>query len=329
MAIKDYEFVPLFEKFIKYSYSGKRVKADGNKIKPQTVDNYMYVLRYLKEYEDKYEMILRIKIMSGYNKRIFIAERNYWKKFYTQFTDFLYNSKNCYDNYVGTVIKVIRIFFNFLNKDMSIQTGEFYKTFYVRREEVPIVTLLPEQLQFLICNTDFENTLPKSLQKTKDVFVFGCTVALRVSDLFAIKFNDIEKVGSFYYLPVKTIKTGTVVRIKLPDYAIAIIEKFKYAAKGRKTIFPPIPRTRFNNQIKEIAELAGWIKDMGRQRKKRGLNTKTIVKDDGSQHRFCDLVSSHTMRRTAITTMLMFGMKEHVVKKISGHSDNSKSFHQC
>jgi integrase len=173
--------------------------------------------------------------MSGYNKRIFIAERNYWKKFYTQFTDFLYNSKNCYDNYVGTVIKVIRIFFNFLNKDMSIQTGEFYKTFYVRREEVPIVTLLPEQLQFLICNADFENKLSKSLQKTKDVFVFGCTVALRVSDLFAIKFNDIEKVGSFYYLPVKTIKTGTVVRIKLPDYAIAIIEKFKYAAKGRKT----------------------------------------------------------------------------------------------
>jgi intergrase/recombinase len=34
------------------------------------------------------------------------------------------------------------------------------------------------------------------------------------------------------------------------------------------------------------------------------------------------------MRRTAITTMLMLGMKEHVVRKISGHADNSKSFYR-
>lgn len=67
---------------------------------------------------------------------------------------------------------------------------------------------------------------------------------------------------------------------------------------------------------------------MGRQRKKRGLNTKIILKADNNQYRFCDLVSSHTMRRTAITTMLMLGMKEHLVKKISGHSDNSKSFYR-
>ena len=286
------------------------------------------MLQYLQEYEKKYELVLRIKVMSGYNKRLFVAERNYWKKFYSQFTDFLYSEKNCFDNYVGTVIKIIRIFFNFLNKDMSIQTGEFYKNFYICKEEVPIVTLLPEQLQFLICNTDFEKQLSKSLQKAKDVFVFGCTVALRVSDLFAIKFNDIERVGNFHYLPVKTIKTNTVVRIKLPDYAIAIIENFKTTAKGRKTVFPPIPRTRFNNQIKNITELAGWTKDTGRQRKKRGADTKTIFKADKNPYRFCDLVSSHTMRRTAITTMLMFGMKEHVVKKISGHSENSKSFYR-
>jgi intergrase/recombinase len=77
-----------------------------------------------------------------------------------------------------------------------------------------------------------------------------------------------------------------------------------------------------------LAELAGWTKDTGRQRKKRGANTKTITKGDNKPYRFCDLVSSHTMRRTAITTMLMFGMKEHVVKKISGHSENSKSFYR-
>jgi len=183
MLTKEYDLIPLFEKFIKYSYSGRRLKADGSRIKPQTVDNYVYVLRYLKEYEAEYETVLRIKVMNGYNKRLFTAVRNYWKKFYAQFTDFLYNKKDCYDNYVGTVIKIVRMFFNFLNKDMFIKTGEFYKNFYICKEEVPIVTLLPEQLQFLICDDTFEEQLSKSLQKTKAVFVFGCTVALRVPRL--------------------------------------------------------------------------------------------------------------------------------------------------
>jgi integrase len=328
MTTKEYALLPLFEKFIQYSYKGKRLKPDGNRIKPQTVDNYQYVLRYLREYETEYGIELRIKVINSSNKRIFIAERNYWKKFYLQFTNFLYQRKNCYDNYVGTVIKTIRIFFNFLNKDIGISTGVFYKSFYVCREEVPIVTLLPGQLQFLINDAGFDEQLNRPLQKAKDIFVFGCTVALRVSDLFAIRFSDIERMGAHYYLPVKTIKTGTAVRIKLPAYAIAIIEKFSGTARGRKTIFPPIPRTRFNNQLKAIAELAGWVNDMGRLRTKRGVHFKNAGRSNNEVYRFCDLVSSHTMRRTAITTMLMLGMKEHVVRKISGHADNSKSFYR-
>ena len=292
------------------------------------MDNYNYVLRYLQEYEAEHEIILRIKVINSENKRVFTAERNYWKKFYQQFTDFLYHKKNCYDNYVGTVIKTVRIFFNFLNKDLGIATGIFYKSFYVCREEVPIVTLMPEQLQFLINDTEFEEQLGKPLQKTKDIFVFGCTVALRVSDLFSIKFSDIEQVGPAQYLPVKTIKTGTSVRIKLPAYAIGIVEKYKKTARGRKAIFPPIPRTRFNNQLKAIAEAAGWVNNMGRLRTKRGINFNNAGKAGTEVYRFCDLVSSHTMRRTAITTMLMLGMKEHVVRKISGHADNSKSFYR-
>ncbi|QYS87063.1 hypothetical protein JJC03_03590 [Flavobacterium oreochromis] len=39
-------------------------------------------------------------------------------------------------------------------------------------------------------------------------------------------------------------------------------------------------------------------------------------------------MSSHMMRRTAITTMLILGMPELLVRKISGHSHNSASFHR-
>ena len=328
MTTKEYALVPLFKKFIAYSYKGKRLKPDGNRIKPQTVDNYVYVLRYLQEYEAMHATVLRIKVITNNNRRLLQAERNYWKKFYLQFTNFMYHKKNCYDNYVGTVIKIIRNFFNFLNKELDIATGVFYKSFYVCKEEIPILTLLPEQLHFLITNQPFDDGLNKSLKKAKDIFVIGCTVALRVSDLFAIKFTDLEQVGAKYYLQLKTIKTGTFVRIKLPVYAITIIKKFEVVAKGRKTIFPPIPRTRFNNQLKTIARLAGWTNIVTRERSKRGMRNLLTDRLNNAACQFCELVSSHTMRRTAITTMLMLGMKETAVKKISGHVGNSKQFYR-
>lgn len=328
MTTKEYALVPLFEKFIAYSYKGKRLKPDGNRIKPQTVNNYVYVLRYLQEYEQHYKAVLRIKVMDTQNRRLLMAERQYWKKFYLQFTQYLYQQKNCYDNYVGTVIKVIRNFFSFLNTELDIISGSFYKSFYVCREEIPVITLLPEQLHFLITNKKFEDGLSKTLQKAKDIFVVGCTVALRAGDLFAIRFTDVEQCGAYYYLHVRTIKTGSFVRIKLPAYAITIIEKFKGMCRGRKTIFPPVPLSRFNIQLKLIAKLAGWTNIIRRERSKRGLYYSSQGKAKTSPRKFCDLVSSHIMRRTAITTMLMLGMKEPAVKKISGHTGNSKHFYR-
>jgi site-specific recombinase XerD len=40
------------------------------------------------------------------------------------------------------------------------------------------------------------------------------------------------------------------------------------------------------------------------------------------------LVSTHTMRRTAISTLLNLGVDENYVRKISGHSAGSKEFYK-
>jgi hypothetical protein len=39
-----------------------------------------------------------------------------------------------------------------------------------------------------------------------------------------------------------------------------------------------------------------------------------------------ELVPTHVMRRTGITVLLMMGMHEYLVRKISGHSAHSKEF---
>ncbi len=43
---------------------------------------------------------------------------------------------------------------------------------------------------------------------------------------------------------------------------------------------------------------------------------------------YYDHLSSHTMRRTAITTLLVLGVPEHVVRKVSGHAPGSKEFYK-
>ncbi|MGQ0827331.1 MAG: tyrosine-type recombinase/integrase [Bacteroidota bacterium] len=202
--------------------------------------------------------------------------------------------------------------------------GNFHKSFYAQSEDIEIITLLPEQLNFLIYNKEFEASLPEHLQKTKDMFVFGCTVALRVSDIFRISHANIESVNGKYYLKVSSQKTNTLTRIVLPDYAIAIIDKYP---RNRKTIFPEISNARFNLNIKSLIERTSWVDQRTKTRQRRGIPVQVFKNPKTKEsYRFCDLITSHTMRRTAITTMLCLHMPENLVRKISGHAPNSKEF---
>ena len=111
MVLKEYNFIELFRLFIKDSYRGKRLKKDGRKIKRQTIQNYEAVLNLVTEFEETAKIRIRIKSVTGNNKKEMLLERKYWKQFYLRFTDFLYKEKKCFDNYVGMVIKIIRVFF--------------------------------------------------------------------------------------------------------------------------------------------------------------------------------------------------------------------------
>lgn len=87
---------------------------------------------------------------------------------------------------------------------------------------------------------------------------------------------------------------------------------------GRKNL------SNFNRSLKRIGEIADFTSEVETSREKLGVLKK--VKSTKVKTRFCDKMSSHMMRRTAITTLLILGMPEILVRKISGHSNNSSSF---
>ena len=105
--------------------------------------------------------------------------------------------------------------------------GNYHKKFHIYKETIEIVTLQPEQLNYLIYNSAFESSLSAKLLNIKDIFVVGCTVALRYSDLINLKPSNLEVDNSQYYLKVQSKKTKVYTRIKLPEYVIKIFSKYR------------------------------------------------------------------------------------------------------
>ena len=75
--------------------------------------------------------------------------------------------------------------------------------------------------------------------------------------------------------------------------------------------------------------MAGWTEEVSVTRSKRGEHFEQYRYNTNKENfRFCDIIASHAMRRTAITTMLRMGMNEMNVRIISGHTPNSVSFYR-
>jgi len=112
--------------------------------------------------------------------------------------------------------------------------------------------------------------------------------------------------------------------LKLPPIALDIIKKYK-CSKNKLLPYPSL--NHFNLRLKELGETLGWTYEVGKTRYKNEKSVEVKTKT-GKRYRFCDLLSSHIMRKTAITTLLLNGMPEHLVRQISGHSPNSSEFYR-
>lgn len=322
MSSKEHLLFPLFEQFLRDMIKGKRTKANGERIKPQTVNTYKCVYRLLTAFCIKKKLTWRVYEYNRLNKREKLREKRYWSKFESQFTSYMHNERNNYDNYTGYTYKQLKTFFHYLNRERMIDTGPYFKLFKVVKQPIPVTALTHEQLIRLIYSKELNAVLPWHLQRTKDMFVFGSACALRFSDLMLLTPMNIELVNGNWYLKTITKKTQSIQSIKLPEYSVAILQK--YLSPKNRYLFPRISLFNFNAQLKRIGETMGLVHLIFKHRSKRGiinLKRPNLV-------RFCDTMSSHLMRRTGITNMLTLGMPENLVKYVSGHTGDSKSFHR-
>lgn len=318
-------FTDRFSQFVKASANGRRLTASGKRISKGTITNYCFVQKLLLQFEEKYTQQIRIQLLHKASMRTLQREKNYWARFFQQFSAFLYKDKGYYDNYAASVFKILKTFFNYLQVEKGYVVGNYHRSFRIPLQQSTPVVLQPWQLQFLISNKEFEASLNPYLKRARDIFITGCTVALRFSDLMNLKKSNLVQTGDEISLTLFTEKTGTEIRIPLPEYVLEIINRNK--RKTGKYLLPRLSSSNLNLQVKKLVKQAGWCHTLQKNISCRG-KMQEIKSGTGNTWKFYQHITAHTMRRTAITTLLMMGVSENIVRKISGHAPASKEFYK-
>lgn len=323
----EVDFIRWFRVFVRESRKGKRRQKNGERIRSGTIDFYEVILLNLEQFQAETGFPLKLNIQVNRSRVKTKQVSQYYKEFYFRFTRYLTVEKGNYDNYAGTCWKCIRTFFNWMKQEKLYSVGTFHHQFYITTEKVPLVTLAPERLQFLLYNEEFQAKLPLHLMQSLEIFLVGCATGLRFGDLIRLQKSQLVHSHEGLFLKNISQKTETATLHKLPGFAREIVTR--RLSTMRKTVFAKISLDRFNTNLKSIAELAGWTEEFPKYRKQQGIKVPIYKDKKTRQHyRFCDLISSHAMRRTNITSLLCLGMDEMSVRRISGHSAGSKEFYK-
>jgi len=315
----------LLKEFIRDSNQGKRTKKNGSRISQGTIRNYTYLMKAIESHysgNGKYSLSIHILEKASQKKKEQIA--HFYKAFYNDFTDHLF-SLGYFDNYVGLIVKCLRSFFNYLILERNLNLGSYHKQFYVYVEQISIIALSPSQLRYIIHDPDFISKVNNhGLSEIRNIFLFGCCVALRVSDLLSLTEKNLIRENGNTYLSVRSKKSRTDTKVKLPHFALEILETYK----GRqRTLLPKISKAYLNTRIKDMAQLFEGNFELVKFRERRGKQVVVYKNPDTkTNYTLADHICTHTMRRTGITSMLSLGMPEYLVRKVSGHSANSKEF---
>jgi site-specific recombinase XerD len=314
--VKQMSFIECFEKFIDDSKTGKRLTPKKTRYEVNTIKSYQSVLTNLNKFKDIYQL----------------DWANINDNFYNCLCEFYWNDLNSYDNNTGKAIKIVKTMINYALDCGMVSIPVNMKNWKSWKEDIEILVMYADEMKLLY-------TMPldsEKLIRTRDIFLMGCFTCFRVENLLSLTENDLQVIQKDFYVNVMVQKTKKHIRIKMNGIGANIITKYR---NQFRTLLPPISSQNFNSNLKDLAkefknylkelkesnklkeEMVSndWEKPFKRIRMKRGEVKYQYVDP-------ADYISSHCMRRTGITNLLMSNLSAFEVQAISGHSLNSRDF---
>ncbi len=225
---------------------------------------------------------------------------------YYQFLDYCLDEKQYTRNNTGKHVKNVKAIMNeALSEEVTTNTAHKSKKFKVMQDEVDNIYLNREELARI---EELNLAHLPQLEEARDLFLLGCWTGLRISDFKRIQHKHIRD-GRF--IAIRTQKTDDEVEIPLHPTAKAILEKYDFE-------LPQMADQTLNYRIKEVGQFAGIDNSMDVTKVKgRKESVKRVQK--------CDLISSHTARRSFATNLYLMEVPSETIKKVTGHR-TEKSF---
>jgi integrase len=310
--------IPEFERFIRASATGRRRRRDDNRISGGTVETYKSCQRILEKFAD---IKGGLEIYTGLtvNKRIFRERSNYWQQVLFHFTDYLRSCRYS-ETYIWNNLKILRAFMHFLQQQCGWPDPGFAIFKMPRLIQPDPLVLSLEQVQQLVKMDFGDSRTDKQMDLIRNMMVTGVMAALRFSDLLALKWSNIIEQNGKSWLEIQSIKTGRLSKTLLPGFLMRKLSTYRKIS--RSNIFPRISNGWFNKLIKRLGRRMGWNEETRVFKCQNGLLKINRVA------KFSELLTSHVMRRSGISLMLQLGMKENLIRRISGHAPNSKEFYR-
>ncbi|WP_035645963.1 tyrosine-type recombinase/integrase [Flavobacterium sp. ASV13] len=270
---------------------------DGNLIKPRTIQDYKTTLSKIIEFENFYNIKLKISEID--------------LEFHRKFTAYIEQKNVVKSNTIGGYISIIKLICNDAKRQGLDVSNELYtREFYKPKNKTNDIYLKEHEI-----NTIFEfNFKTDFLDNARDWFIIGLRTGLRISDFLKLTKENLE--DGFIFKT--TLKTDFPVIIPIHEQVEKILNK-------RNGEFPRmISDQNFNKYIKIIAEKVGLTEVVEGARKKKieieenGKKKKLYRKIDGKYPKF-ELVSSHICRRS-FATNLYGKLDTMTIMKITGHA---------
>lgn len=217
--------------------------------------------------------------------------------------------KNLSNSYVHKSMKDIKTFLNWATKmgyNNSLTYQQYQQVFKgdLSHNNANMFALTEDELKTL---HQLDLSSSASLDRTRDMFLFGCYSSLRYSDIHKLKWDDIVD-GT---INVISKKTNHFTRIEMNETLKNIVAKYPKIEGHR--IFPSISNQKYNEQLKKLGEIAGFNEEMMRVKKSGNhVDTEKIPK--------YKLLSSHVARRTFVTRALRMGWSPEMIKAVTGHT---------
>jgi integrase len=275
------KFFEVYELFL----NDKRTDFTDGANSDTTIKRYEYNRKLLESFEVSRQ------------KKIQFNEIN--KSFYNTFLEYCVINKKHSANTLRRNVGLFKTFLYWALEGGYTFKADFQKFKAPTSQATDEVALTLEQVQEVF---EYDFTDNKKLEKVRDLFVFGCSTGMRISNYSKVQEKDIQ--GDF--IKVRDQKnTNKSLEVPLNDFSKYILKKYDYN-------LPSISNQKFNDYIKEVFKELGYNENI----KKTIKIGKDLIEEINPLY---ERISSHTARRSFITIMKNKKIPDKIIMGYTGH----------